>query len=137
MKIFFALVLMLAVWIDSPAYAADPDALKDIPVYQRPSDFETIQKLAEQNRLERMNMLQTAITCIQQAINIDDIHNCQDEETTTLKKIRLSYCDTNLSWSARFNKDPPGKDYTECEKAMSDLTGRPLPPRVGSEGGVH
>jgi hypothetical protein len=129
--------LFLALTAGSAFSADADDPLKDVPMYPHPQDFATAQQLALQNRQDRVTMLQDSITCIQQATTMDDIHACQNTEGKSLKKIRLSYCDTDLSWPIRkgaAKRATAGMSPkpTECQRAMAAITGQKIV-KPGSE----
>lgn len=127
------------------AAAPEEDPLKDIVIHKRPDDFASAQKLALQNRDERAAMLQKSIACVQQASTMDELAACQSDERKALDKIRLSYCDTMVSFlngnqnmpkrqgGARANSgadaQPARQKATECDKALAAVTGKAIPPR--------
>lgn len=137
MKNIFSLLILLSA-LTTTMLHAEPytpmraeDILREVTIHQRPSDFASAQHLAWQSRAERVERIQEIITCIDQAANMDDILSCQTRETDALAKIRLAYCNTNVSWPDR--KKMQGEaargfeiDASECEKVMSGLTGRAL-----------
>lgn len=130
MKIRFLAFILMALLGAAPAYAADDEAaVNDVTVYKHPQDFDTAKQMALQNRSERMQMLESVIACIQQSVNYEDIESCQTQETKTWNKIRLAYCDTAVAYdsSKAHNRSPQGP--TECERALSAYTGKPVPPR--------
>lgn len=110
------------------------DILKDITIYPRPEDFATAQKLAIQNREERLDLVHKAIECVQHSKSINDIYNCQNEERKALDRVWLSYCNTTLSFLNGVRKMPkPGQDpgslprTADCERALAAVTGKPQP----------
>lgn len=114
-----------------PAQAEENDPLKGIVIHPRPEDFATAQQLALQNRDERLAMLHKSIECVQKATNVEDLSNCQKEERKSLDIIWLSYCDTMVSFlpgMAVRNRAIPQR-ATECERAHSAVTGKPMAPR--------
>ncbi len=133
----------------APAPVAAPvseeDPLRDIVIHKRPDDFASAQKLALQNRDERAVMLQRSIACVQQASTMDDLAACQADERKALDKIRLSYCDTMVSFlngnqnmpkrqggprpNSGADAKPARQKATECDKALAAVTGKPIPPR--------
>ena len=81
----------------APVPAIEEDPLKNIVIHKHPEDFATAQQLALQNRDERSTLLQKSITCVQQATTMDELTACQADERKELDKIRLSYCNTQMS----------------------------------------
>ena len=133
----------------------EDDPLKDIVIHKRPEDFASAQLLALQNRDERSVMLQKSIACVQQSATMEDLAACQADERKELDKIRLSYCDTMVSF-LNGNQNMPGRIKrnnkaaatpaaagdaaadaqparqqrgTECDRALAAVTGKPVPRR--------
>lgn len=143
---------------DANQPAVDEDPLKGITIHERPTDFAGAQQLARQNREDRIALMQSAIRCIQQAANMDELTECLKDERKDMDKVWLSYCDTNIgplnSKSNIPKKDrnrknrnlqqaapsadasqpadsPPEKiKATECERALSAVTGKPIPKKI-------
>jgi hypothetical protein len=132
-----------------PTAAAADDAtavtelIKNTPIYVRPKDFAEAQHLALQNRGERLEMLNRSIECVQKAKTMDDLAVCQRDEGKSLALIRLAYCDSTVSFPNRRQRTlrnaegplntPPANTaviISECEKAMSIITGSPPPGRA-------
>lgn len=161
-KLLIFSCLLVAMTASMPIHAAEltvaappaspADMIKDIPIYPRPETFEDAQKMALQNRQERLVLLQNVINCIQQATTIDDISRCQADEAKDIATIRLSYCDTDMSWGSmrkiRNQKNakpadtvanavaggaPPPPRSTECQKAIEFLTGKKSAQPSGTE----
>ncbi len=134
----------------------EDDPLKGIVIHKRPEDFAGAQHLALQNRDERAAMLQKSIACVQQAATMEDLASCQADERKELDKIRLSYCDTMVSFlngnqnMPKRNKgkgkagaadttagvadtaadaQPERQRGTECDRALATVTGKPVPRR--------
>lgn len=113
------------------------DVLKDIVIHKHPDTFSDAQQLALQNRQERMEMLQKSTECVQKATNVEELYACQADERKSLDKIWLSYCDTTVSFlgakrankkngNANSNANLEAKPkVSECDRAMSAVTGRP------------
>lgn len=105
----------------------EDDPLKDIVIHKRPEDFATAQRLALQNRDERSVMIQKSIVCVQQATTMEELTGCQTDERKTLDKIRLSYCDTMVSFfnSKQFmpkrNKDNKANNKQNADSAKAGL----------------
>lgn len=140
MKKLLASVCLLAMFVVVPTYAQNADPLKDITILKRPEDFPSALKLAIQNRIERITMLQGSLACVQQATNMDDIRACQAEEGNNIAKIRLEYCDTTISWPIaqpknKNNAVAASPELNECQRAMLALTGSNNPPE--DQGKAH
>ena len=116
------------------AQAPAEDILKDIVIHPRPTDFATAQQLALQSREERIEKVEEVIACIENAKNMEDFYVCQKNETDSLAKVRLAYCDTTVSFYVKKKKSTgevgEAPQPSECEKVISGLTGRPIPPRA-------
>lgn len=134
-------VLLLLASLATPLFAEKyvpqkaEDLLRDVMIFDRPADFATAQQLAYQSRADRVARVQEIMACIDQAANMDDFEACQVKEAEALAKIRLAYCNTNVSWpdknkvQSRAEAKGVNKlifDASECEKAMANLTGTPI-----------
>jgi hypothetical protein len=119
------------------------EIIKNTAIHPRPKDFAEAQQLALQNRGERLEMLNRSLACVQGAKTMEDLAVCQRDEGKSLAVIRLSYCDSTVSFPSRRQRtlrNAEGAPNTapaehqavivsECEKAIATITGAPPPGR--------
>jgi hypothetical protein len=107
------------------------ELMKNVHIHPKPKDFADMQRLALLNRQERRELNARTTACIQGAKTPEDIYNCQETERRTLTLIRLSFCDTGLSFITGRNRTEVGQTWpsgtpSECARALWAVTGQPM-----------